>query len=159
MRNHAREREGHFSAGGGGMIGAPDWVDSQCFSIEAHAEGNPPREQMVLMLQSLLADRFKLVAHWETQQLPVYALVMVKPGKTGPQLVPQAADNSTCRDPKAQPPAPQPGVALRLPPPCGGYLISPGHIVVESTLADLAKGISWYQQIDRAVVGCRCDCG
>jgi len=36
--------------------------------------------------------------------------------------------------------------------PCGGYLISPGHIVLEATLADLAKGISWYQQIDRAVV-------
>ena len=29
---------------------------------------------------------------------------------------------------------------------------APGHIVLDATLADLAKGISWYQQIDRAVV-------
>jgi uncharacterized protein (TIGR03435 family) len=140
-----------FSAFNGGMIGAPGWVDSQCFSIEAHAEGNPPQDQTALMIQSLLADRFKLAVHWESRQLPVYALVLAKPGKTGPQLVPHAADNSTCRDRKTQP-EPQPGIAQRVLVPCGGYLISPGHIVVESTLADLAKGISWYQQIDRAVV-------
>jgi uncharacterized protein (TIGR03435 family) len=36
--------------------------------------------------------------------------------------------------------------------PCGGYLISPGHATLEATLADFAKGISWYKQIDRAVV-------
>ena len=142
-----------FSAFNGAMIGAPGWVDSQCFSIEAHAEGNPPQDQTALMMQSLLADRFKLAVHWETRQLPVFALVVAKPGKTGPQLVPHAADNSTCRDRNTQPEPPsQPGVAQRVLVPCGGYLISPGHIVVESTLADLAKGISWYQQIDRAVV-------
>jgi uncharacterized protein (TIGR03435 family) len=141
-----------FSAGRSAMIGAPNWVDSQCYSIEARAEGNPPREQMVLMLQSFLADRFKLAEHWETRQLPICALVVAKPGKTGPQLVPHAADNSTCRDPKDQSPAPQPDVAPRVVVPCGGYLISPGHIVVESTLADLAKGISWFEQIDRAVL-------
>ena len=142
-----------FSAFAGGMIGAPEWVDSQCFGIEAHAEGNPPQEQTALMMQSFLADRFKLAVHWETRQLPVYALVVAKPGKTGPQLVPHAADNSTCRDRNSQPePPPEPGIAHSVLVPCGGYLISPGHIVVESTLADLAKGISWYQQIDRAVV-------
>lgn len=142
-----------FSAFGSGMIGAPGWVDSQCFSIEAHAEGNPPQDQMALMMQSFLADRFKLAVHWESRQLPIYALVLAKPGKTGPQLVPHAADNSTCRDRKTQPePTVQPGIAPRVLVPCGGYLISPGHIVVESTLADLAKGISWSQQIDRAVV-------
>jgi uncharacterized protein (TIGR03435 family) len=142
-----------FSAFNGAMIGAPGWVDSQCFSIEAHAEGNPPQDQTALMMQSFLANRFKLAVHWETRQLPVYALVVAKPGKTGPQLVPHAADNSTCRDRNTQPEPPsQPGIAQRVLVPCGGYLISPGHIVVESTLADLAKGISWYQQIDRAVV-------
>jgi len=139
----------------GVMIGAPDWVDSVPYNIEARAQGNPPREQMILMLQSMLADRFKLAAHWETREMPVYALVMTKVGKTGPQLVAHAADNSTCRALPAQSPAPlQPGEAPpRMPPPCGGgFLVGPGHIGTESTLGSLAKSLSWFQQIDRAVV-------
>ncbi len=38
------------------------------------------------MLQSLLADRFHLVAHREKRLLPVYAAVLAKPGRLGPQL-------------------------------------------------------------------------
>jgi uncharacterized protein (TIGR03435 family) len=48
---------------------------------------------MELMMQSLLADRFKLVVHTETKEGPVYALVLLKPGKTGPQIQP---DNEPC---------------------------------------------------------------
>jgi uncharacterized protein (TIGR03435 family) len=48
---------------------------------------------------------------------------------------------------------PQSGVALRVPVPCGGgFLISPGRVATESTIADLAKNLGWFQQIDRAVV-------
>src|SRR5262245_14648491 len=61
-----------LSQGRGAIVGAPDWFDSDRFNIEAKAAGDPPREQMVLMLQSLLADRFKLTVHHETRQLPVY---------------------------------------------------------------------------------------
>src|SRR5262249_23099936 len=73
---------------------------------------------------------------------------------TGPQLVPHAADNSGCQDLKAKPlTAPQPGAAFRVPIPCGGgFLISPGRIATEGTMADFAKNISWFQQIDRFVV-------
>lgn len=35
------------------------------------------------MFQQLLADRFKLTVHWETRELPVYALVVAK---NGPKL-------------------------------------------------------------------------
>ena len=38
------------------------------------------REQMILMLQALLADRFKLKVRRETRQVPVYALVVAKGG-------------------------------------------------------------------------------
>src|SRR5579862_8397107 len=53
------------------LLGAPDWIDAEHFDIEAESEGDPSRMQKVLMVQSLLADRFKLVVHHETRQLPV----------------------------------------------------------------------------------------
>jgi uncharacterized protein (TIGR03435 family) len=139
----------------GAMIGAPGWTDSERYNIEAKAEGNTPREQMILMLQSMLADRFKLAVHWEAREMPIYALVMAKQGKTGPQLVAHAEDNSTCRDLPAQQPAPlQPGTPPpRMPPPCGGgFLVGPGHMSTESTMENLAKSLSWFQQIDREVI-------
>jgi uncharacterized protein (TIGR03435 family) len=71
----------------------PKWVLSDRFDIQARAEGNPTKDQMRLMMQSLLADRFKLVIHTETRQLPVLALVQLKPGKIGPQI--QAHLNDT----------------------------------------------------------------
>jgi bla regulator protein blaR1 len=66
----------------------PEWVDRDHFDIEARAEGNPTKDQMRLMMQSLLADRFKLKVHFETKEIPVFALTLVKPGALGPKLLP-----------------------------------------------------------------------
>jgi uncharacterized protein (TIGR03435 family) len=74
----------------------PYWGDSERFDIEAESPGNPTLDQKELMLQSLLAERFKLVVHHETRQLPVYALVMAKPGRLGPQLQ-RHADDLLCQ--------------------------------------------------------------
>ena len=100
------------------------------FDIEARAQGNPTRDQMRLMMQSLLADRFKLAVHTEIKQGPVYALVLSKAGKTGPQL--QAhSDNGPCSTAPqvpgrslATPSAPSSTSGLQLPPtlPCGGII-------------------------------------
>lgn len=68
----------------------PKWVTTDNFEIHAEAEGNPTKDQMRLMMQSLLADRFKLAVHFETQQVPVLALVLEKPGKPGPKLHPHS---------------------------------------------------------------------
>jgi bla regulator protein BlaR1 len=71
----------------------PKWATTDRFDIEARAAGgNPTKDQMRLMMQSLLADRFKLAVHSETRQLPVFALLLVKPGKTGSQLQPHSDD-------------------------------------------------------------------
>ena len=48
----------------------PKWVSTDSFDIQAKTEGNPTQDQMRLMLRSLLADRFKLVVHFETTQAP-----------------------------------------------------------------------------------------
>jgi len=62
--------------------GGPDWVrESPRFDVEAKAENGPvTEEQLLLMLQNLLADRFRLKLHRETIERPGYALVMTKNG-------------------------------------------------------------------------------
>jgi uncharacterized protein (TIGR03435 family) len=75
------------------ISGLPPWVDSQWFDIEARAPiNNPSKDQFRLMVQSLLADRFKLTMHEESRQLRIYALVLTKLGRTGPQLRPHVED-------------------------------------------------------------------
>ncbi len=61
----------------------PKWANTERFDIQARASGNPTKDEFRLMMQSLLADRFKLVVHHETRQLPVFALVLDKPESWG----------------------------------------------------------------------------
>jgi uncharacterized protein (TIGR03435 family) len=68
----------------------PKWVSSDRYAINAVAAGNPTKDQMRLMLQSLLADRFKLAVHFERQETPALALVLDKPGQTGAKLYPHS---------------------------------------------------------------------
>jgi len=103
----------------------PKWATADGFDIQARAEGIRSREQMQLMMQSLLADRFKLVIHTETKQGPVYALVLAKPGKTGPQLKPDAEPCST--EPASPTPGPPPptSAAAEFPTVCGFSIMRP----------------------------------
>jgi bla regulator protein blaR1 len=65
----------------------PKWVSKEFFTIEAKApRSDVSKDQFRLMMQSLLADRFKLAVHFESREMPVLALVQVKPGRFGPHL-------------------------------------------------------------------------
>jgi len=78
----------------------PAWAKApQFFHIEGRAEGNPTRDQLRLMVQALLADRFKLVIHREMQPRQAYALVLDKPGKLGRNLKPHPADKPCVNNP------------------------------------------------------------
>jgi uncharacterized protein (TIGR03435 family) len=69
----------------------PKWATSGLFTIEAKAPmANPTKDQMRLMMQSLLAERFKLAVHFETHDVPVMALVLIEPGKLGFRLRPHS---------------------------------------------------------------------
>jgi uncharacterized protein (TIGR03435 family) len=80
---------------------APAWVtggfdtSADRFDIMARSDGHPTKDQMRLIMQALLADRFKLVVHHEMRQAPVFALVLVNPGKMGAGLLPHPASD-TC---------------------------------------------------------------
>lgn len=67
------------------IIGGPGWLDSDRYDIDAKppAAQNITPDQLGMMLQSLLADRFQLKIHRETREKTVYALVT---GKNGPRL-------------------------------------------------------------------------
>jgi uncharacterized protein (TIGR03435 family) len=62
-------------------------VNSEMFDIDAGASFEPTPEQRQVMLRQVLADRFKLAAHFETPERPIYNLVIARSdGQLGPQL-------------------------------------------------------------------------
>ena len=103
------------------MPGLPSWVDEMRFDINARAAiDNPTKDQFRLMVQSLLADRFKLAMHHATRQLPILELVLSKPGKTGPQLT-HHVDDAKCGAVGRPDAPPEPGDLS--PFPCGMIMI------------------------------------
>jgi uncharacterized protein (TIGR03435 family) len=70
----------------------PDWARTSRFDIEARSEGNPTKDDMRLMMQSLLEERFQMVLHRETRDEPASAVVLAKPGVLGPRPKPHPAD-------------------------------------------------------------------
>ena len=79
----------------------PKALAAEPFDIEARAPGTPTKDQMRLMMQSLLADRFKLAVHFEVRQLPVYELVVNKPGRLGTRIWPHTSDSPCLNAPPA----------------------------------------------------------
>jgi len=72
---------------GGFMRKLPSWAKTDKFDINARApSADPTKEDMRLMVQSLLEDRFKLRVHRENREMPAYGLYLSRSGKTGPQL-------------------------------------------------------------------------
>jgi len=63
------------------------------WDIVAKVEAGAERQNVMPMVQNLLADRFKLVTHHETRELPIYALVFARPDRTfGPKLLASSTD-------------------------------------------------------------------
>jgi uncharacterized protein (TIGR03435 family) len=65
------------------VSGGPKWLDSERFDIVAKLPEGATKEQVKVMLQNLLTERFKLTLHRETKELPIYALMV---DAKGPKL-------------------------------------------------------------------------
>jgi uncharacterized protein (TIGR03435 family) len=111
------------------IVGEPKWVQSERFDIEAKTD-NAIAEKMKAMtadetsaqlrplLQSLLAERFKLVAHRTTKEMRAFSFVGSKAGRL-------PASQKAC-GPIGPP---QPEQAGKWPePPCGGFFQTWGHV-------------------------------
>jgi uncharacterized protein (TIGR03435 family) len=62
------------------IVGAPDWLDSERYDIQAKADHAYSVDDLHVMFQNLLADRFNLKFHKEIKEGPVYALMVDKSG-------------------------------------------------------------------------------
>ena len=98
-------------------MGGPSWINTDGYDIEAKPEGSSDQNRMWAMLQTLLADRFKLAMHRDTRNLPVYDL---EAGKSGPKL--PEPESSVCSEVM---PFPEPG-QQRPDPPCGPGIVKSG---------------------------------
>lgn len=67
------------------VLGGPSWINEDSYEIVAKGEENRPLtvDQFRQLLQTVLAERFRLIARRETRELPVYAMVV---GAKGPRL-------------------------------------------------------------------------
>jgi uncharacterized protein (TIGR03435 family) len=142
------------------ILGAPDWAKSERYDLKAKARvdaapGPVNRDsmqksmaEMLVMLQTLLEDRFKLKLHRETRELPVYFLTVAKGG-----LKLHEGECITF-DRDHPPPAPTPGAAR--PAFCGniGIRMNGANRVLEAfgtTMKDLT-GMTLANMVGRTII-------
>jgi bla regulator protein BlaR1 len=108
---HAYGVEGHQ------ITQAPGWLNVEKYDIEAKASGSVADELKALspdqrnlelrrMLQALLADRFRLSLHRETNELPVYSLVVAENGPKLQEAKPGDTYPNGIRGPDGRPAGP-----------------------------------------------------
>lgn len=139
------------------IVGGPDWLLKDRFDVVAKTPANTPPlgppganpgpSPMALMVQNLLAERFKLRVHRDTREMPIYALVLARPGgKLGTNIERPTVDCAAVRGrgpgpggaPAGPPAPPKPGER----PPCGMFM-GPGNIAAGSvTMAQFANSLA-----------------
>jgi uncharacterized protein (TIGR03435 family) len=139
------------------VSGGPKWIDSDHFDIDATVDGSLSVSALYLpdgkgsaglaylMLRALLADRFKLVVHTETQQLPIYALAVARrDGTLGARLRTSDVDCDAVLAEMARTGRPVPPTAPGQMPPCSTQTTS-GHLAANAIpMSQLAEMLSSF---------------
>jgi len=124
------------------IIDVPSWARNDRFEIIAKVTGEFSHDRFLAMMRTLLAERFQLRVRKETRQLPVYDLVLERPGQRGPRLRP--ANGQCLSDPK--------GAAADLLRACGFKRVTATSISASGmTLDTLASGIATRPELQRHV--------
>jgi uncharacterized protein (TIGR03435 family) len=76
------------------IVGLPGWATTDRYDVVATSSlSSATPEQEAAMVRAMLADRFKLSAHYEDRDQPVYDLVVArKDGRLGPGMKPSEAE-------------------------------------------------------------------
>jgi len=134
--------------------GAPGWIASERFDIDALPAVLVPREQQRLMLQGLLRDRFGLLMRERPVDVPVYALIRTKPNVALPRTMRESTVTCTYEGltPAIITQREARGESLTGNPRCDGVrVLTSGHIIsaagrISTLVADLAP------YVDRRIV-------
>ena len=123
------------------IVGGPEWAaGSVRFDVMAKASTVPSREEMRLMVQQMLRDRFALRVHKETREMATYVLRMAREdGRLGAKLTKTTVDCATteCR----------PSLIAR---PRAGGAVTMQYQTRGTTTAELARWLAPY--VGRAVI-------
>ena len=134
------------------LVGGPDWIRSERFDIVAKAEQpfpawgtDGPPMALLLMVRTLLLERFGLVVHQETRDLPVFALVVARDDrKFGPEIAPSKLDCESQAQAGRGGPPPVPATPDQ---PTCGMRIAPGRMVMGGTpMSQFATVLSNFVQ-------------
>jgi uncharacterized protein (TIGR03435 family) len=139
------------------IIGLPDWAKTDRYDVIATSTlSRATPADRIAMLRAMLADRFKLVAHLETREQPVFDLILARrDGRLGPGITPIDVDcdaqmaaartaAEAARDAGTPPPTlPRPDFTAP-PPPCTlrtvGAILRSGRGDQTGTVGDLLEG-------------------
>jgi uncharacterized protein (TIGR03435 family) len=143
------------------LAGGPEWLSSVAFDIEAtFPEGTPaytgaqlnngeaPRLQG--MLQNMLAERFGFAMHRETKEIPIYNLVMVKPGRVKlsedqtpppPPTLPAGPPPPPPQRGAAPPPMQRGGFRVNVDPPAGKVTLEGSGIPMQTIVNSIQGGV------------------
>jgi uncharacterized protein (TIGR03435 family) len=117
-----------YQISGADALGAP--LDAQRFNIQATLPTGATEKDVPRMLQSLLAERFKLVIHRETRDLPIYALSVAKGGSKLKEAEPDAPAPASAPENSSDP---KPGERV--------LNVGPGQVRVSGNMRD-GKGVT-----------------
>jgi uncharacterized protein (TIGR03435 family) len=128
------------------ILGGPAWIETDRFDVTAKAEASTlSRPDSLLMLQTLLEDRFHLRVHRESREMPVYELL---PAKTGLKL--PGANPAVCMTFGIDPP---PGALPALEGCEGGMNVTPtridNHRITMALFAAILGSITGRPVIDQ----------
>lgn len=130
----------------------PKWFYEDRFDIQARPAEKPTTDEMRLMMQALLADRFGLVVHKEMRQVPVFAMVLSKPGKMGPKLRPHPATDTCSSDSQVEGYPPLCGIIAHLPASMPGRLSFGGRSITMDALAASLPAQTGMATLPRPVI-------
>ena len=137
------------------IIGLPDWINTERYTITAKAPDGAPPNAVPVMLANLLKDRFTLATHRETRELPIYNLVFARNDKRfGPSFKETSAECRTMISARLE--AAQRGGPAPAPPPdpngCLSPLFGPGIASFKGAPMVTIANVILARQVGRSVI-------
>jgi hypothetical protein len=75
------------------LVGLPEWINTERYAIAGTIPDGVPVSALPVLMTNLLKDRFRMVAHTETREMPVYNLVLARNDRRlGPSLKETSAE-------------------------------------------------------------------